>query len=162
MNLFQIEQQYLNLSNELLEVGGELTPELEQALEISQEQLNNKGIAYGFIIKKFETESDIIDAEIKRLQALKKSRENTVERLKERIKSAMELFDVDKIETPLMKLSFRKSEAIQIDDITLIPSMYKTLKVTEHPDKTLIKDSLKLGKEVKGASLVINNNLQIK
>ena len=162
MNLYQIEQQYIDLTNQLIECSGELTPELEESLQITQEQLQHKGIAYGYIIKKMETESDIIDAEIKRLQALKKSRENSVEKLKERIKSAMELFDVDKIETPLMKLSFRKSTSVEVEDVNSLPAIYKTIKITESADKKLIKESLELGKEINGAKLVTNNNLQIK
>jgi hypothetical protein len=67
-----------------------------------------------------------------------------------------------KIETPLIKLSFRKSESVEVDDINSLPAMYKTIKLTETPDKKLIKDSLKLGKEIPGCKLVENNNLQIK
>ena len=161
-SLFQIESDYLELSNQLIEADGELTPELEQALQITQDELESKGISYGYIIRKFETETDIIDAEIKRLQALKKAREKSSERLKERIKSAMELFDIQKIESPLLKLSFRKSESVEVEDINNLPAMYKTIKVTETADKRLIKSALETGKEIEGCRIVINNNLQIK
>jgi hypothetical protein len=161
-SLFQIEQEYQLLTDQLIESEGELTPELEQALDIAQTELQTKGVAYSYIIKKIDAECDIIDAEIKRLQSIKKARENASERLKTRIKQAMELFDMPKIETPLIKLSFRKSESVEVDDINSLPAMYKTIKLTETPDKKLIKDSLKLGKEIPGCRIVENNNLQIK
>ncbi|MFM7855051.1 MAG: siphovirus Gp157 family protein, partial [Flammeovirgaceae bacterium] len=120
----------------------------------------NKSIAYGHVIRRLDAECDIIDSEIKRLQSIKRSRESALERLKMRIKAAMETFGMDKVQTPTLKLSFRKSESVEVEDVNALPSMYKTLKVTESPDKTLIKESLKLGKEIPGARLVTNNNLQ--
>ena len=161
-SLYQIESQYLDLSNQLIESDGEITPDMEQALQIAQNELESKGISYGYIIRKFETEVDIIDAEIKRLQSLKKAREKSSERLKERIKSAMELFDIQKIETPLLKLSFRKSESVEVDDINSLPALYKAIKVTETADKKLIKQALETGKEIEGCRIIQNNNLQIK
>lgn len=162
MNLFKIEQQYIELADKLIELEGELTPEIEQALNITLAEFETKSIAYGHVIRKLDAECDIIDAEIKRLQSIKKARENASERLKTRIKQAMELFDMPKIETPLIKLSFRKSESVEVDDINSLPSMYKTIKLTETPDKNLIKYSLKVGKEIPGCRIVENNNLQIK
>lgn len=162
MNLFQIEQQYIELADKLIELEGELTPEIEQALNITLAEFETKSIAYGHVIRKLDAECDIIDAEIKRLQSIKRSRESALERLKMRIKDAMELFGMDKVQTPTLKLSFRKSESVEVEDVNALPSMYKTIKVTESPDKQLIKESLKLGKEIPGARLVTNNNLQIK
>jgi len=162
MNLFKIEQQYIDLTEQLIESEGELTPELEQALNITLTEFETKSIAYGHVIRKLDAECDIIDSEIKRLQSIKRSRESASERLKTRIKQAMELFDMPKIETPLIKLSFRKSESVEVEDINSLPAMYKTIKIVETPDKKLIKDSLKLGKEIPGCKLVENNNLQIK
>lgn len=162
MNLYQIEKQYFDLTEQLIELDGELTPELEQALDITLSEFETKSIAYAHVIRRLDAECDIIDSEIKRLQSIKRSRESALERLKMRIKTAMETFGMDKVQTPTLKLSFRKSESVEVEDVNALPSMYKTIKVTEAPDKTLIKESLKLGKEIPGARLVTNNNLQIK
>ena len=51
-SLFQIEQEYQLLTDQLIESEGELTPELEQALDIAQTELQTKGVAYSYIIKK--------------------------------------------------------------------------------------------------------------
>ena len=162
MNLYQIENEYLQLSEMLIDSEGELTPELIEALEINGNNLKNKAVNYGYVIKQMEGNVDLIDAEIKRLQAMKKSRVNAAERLKETIKTAMLMYDLNTIEIPTMKLSFRKSESIEIINEAQLSEDFTTTKVTTTPNKVAIKEALKNGVEVAGAVLVTNLNLQIK
>jgi hypothetical protein len=162
LTIYQIEQSYNQLAEELIDNGGELTPELSEALAITEEQLQNKSVAYSFVIKQIDSEVDIIDAEIKRLQAMKKTRENASERLKANIKHAMELFNIDEIKTPLVKINFRKSEAVEVDDVNQLPAPYKVVKVTEQADKMAIKEAIKNGADIIGCRIVANCNLQIK
>lgn len=160
--IYQIEQSYNQLAEELMENGGELTPELETALAITEEQLQNKSVAYSFVIKQMDADIDIIDAEIKRLQALKKQREKASEYLKERIKHAMDTFQIDEIKTPLVKINFRKSETVEVEDVNQLPAAFKVVKVTEQADKAAIKAALKDGVEVTGCRIETHRNLQIK
>jgi hypothetical protein len=158
MNLYNIKSEYINIAMQLTD--GELTPELEQALEITEQNLHDKAINYGYVIKTLESEIDIVDAEIKRLQELKKSRNNAVEKLKTNITEAMELFGVTEVKAPTFKLSFRKSESIECDEF--VDSNYCSIKTSIAPDKVAIKQAIKEGKDVVGARLVVKNNLQIK
>lgn len=158
MNLYNIKSEYINIAMQLTD--GELTPELEQALQITEQNLHDKAVNYGYVIKTIESEVDIIDAEIKRLQELKRSRSNAVEKLKSNITEAMELFGVTEVKAPTFKLSFRKSESIECDEF--VDSNYCTVKTSIAPDKVAIKQAIKEGKDVVGARLIIKNNLQIK
>lgn len=162
MNIFNIQNEYKLLVSELIENGGELTPELELSLQINKDQLQSKSENYAYIIKQIDAECDIIDNEIKRLQQAKKVRENTVDRLKSTLTTAMNTFEVTEIKTPLIKLNFRKSESVIVYDVNSLPQMFKTIKVTETPDKAKIKEVIKNGDTVVGAELVISQNLQIK
>lgn len=162
LTIYQIEQSYNQLAEELINNGGELTPELETALAITEEQLQNKSVAYSFVIKQMDADIDTIDAEIKRLQALKKQREKASQYLKERIKHAMELFSIEEIKTPLVKINFRKSESVEVDDVNQLPAAFKVVKVTEQADKAAIKAALKDGADIIGCSIVQHRNLQIK
>ena len=162
MNLYQLTTEYKHLESILIENEGELTPDLEQALQINQDQLQAKGISYGYVIKSIEAESDIIDAEIKRLTQLKNVRDNAVERLKTTLKQAMEMYGVLELKTPTLKISFRKSESVEIIDMDLLDKKYITKKTTEMANKTEIKEALKRGEVIEGAELRTNNNLQIK
>lgn len=162
MNIYNIQQEYISLINEIIENDGEINPSVETALQINQEQLQAKGIQYGYVIKSIESEIDIIDAEIKRLTQLKKVRENAVERLRMTLQGAMECFGVLELKTPTIKVDFRKSESVEITDFDALPKEYITVKTTEMPNKTEIKQAIKEGKVIAGAELRINNNLQIK
>ena len=162
MNIYNIQSEYQQLVNQLIENGGEITPELELALQINKDNFHSKSENYGYITKQFDGEMDIIDNEIKRLQQAKKSREKTIERLKATIELAMNTFDIDKIETPLIKISFRKSESIEVSDVNELPNEFKVIKLTESADKLKIKDALKSGMLIEGCSIKTNRNLQIK
>jgi len=159
--LYQIEQEYMILADEIISNEGELSPELEERLMINQEQLEKKGIGYGYIIKDIELEVDAIDDEIKRLTALKKSRINAVDRLKTSLSQAMQLFDISELKTPTLKINFRKSESVDVD-IAFLDKDYIKTTVTETADKVAIKEALKNGIKVTGAILKSNLNLQIK
>lgn len=161
-SLFSIGQEYVHLAEALIENGGECTPELEQALSINKQELETKGINYGFIIKQIEAEKSIIDAEIERLQNLKKQRNNAVDRLKNNLLSAMDLFGFEKIESPVLKISIRKSESVEIEDETLINKKFIVEKISKSTDKAAIKEAIKTGEIVAGARLQSNKNLQIK
>lgn len=162
MNIFNIQSEYQQLVNQLIENQGEITPELELALQINKDNFHSKSENYAYITKQFDGEIDIIDNEIKRLQQAKRSREKTIERLKATIELAMLTFDIDKIETPLIKISFRKSESVEVTDVNELPNEFKVIKLTETADKLKIKDALKSGMFIEGCSIKTNRNIQIK
>ena len=162
MNIYNIQSEYQQLVNQLIENGGEITPELELALQINKDNFHSKSENYAFITRQFDAEMDIIDNEIKRLQQAKKSREKTIQRLKDTIELAMLTFDIDKIETPLIKISFRKSESVEVENVNELPNEFKVIKLTESADKLKIKDALKSGMFIEGCSIKTNRNLQIK
>ena len=161
-NLYEIEKEYIMLADQIIDAGGEVTEELGLALSINQDELQAKGRGYGFVIKTLESDIDIIDAEIKRLQSFKSSRNKAIERLKGSLSDAMQLFDIDKIETPTLKISFRKSESVFIENPELLDKNYVTVVRTESPNKVAIKDAIKRGETVVGAVIVSNLNLQVK
>jgi len=160
MNLYEITQEAQYLAA-LLETE-ELTPELEAELLINQEQLQIKGINYAKVISNYQGESDQIDAEIKRLKAMKESRDKKVTWLTESLKKAMLISGIEKIESPLFKISLRRSEAVEVDIPESLPVDWQVKKVMITADKVAIKKAIKEGYAITGARLVENFNLQIK
>jgi seryl-tRNA synthetase len=160
MNLYEISREAMELAS-LLETE-ELTPELEQALIINQDQLQAKANNYAKVIVNIQSDADAIDGEIKRLKAMKESKERAITRLKEAVKNAMLVSSIEKIESPLFKLSIRKSEAVEVDMLEGLPSEFVNIKNVVTPDKIAIKEAIKRGEFVLGARLVDNFNLQIK
>jgi hypothetical protein len=160
MNLYQITQEAQYLAA-LLETE-ELTPELEAELLINQEQLQSKGINYAKVIANYQSEADQIDAEIKRLKAMKESRDKKVTWLTESLKKAMLVSGIEKIESPLFKISLRRSDAVEVEIPEALPVDWQVKKVTITADKVAIKKAIKEGYSITGARIVENFNLSIK
>ena len=160
MNLYEITREALELAS-LLETD-ELTPELEAALLINQDQLQAKAGNYAKVITNIQSDSDAIDAEIKRLKAMKDTKDRAVNRLKEALREAMMVSGIDKIESPLFKLSLRRSEAVEVDVVEALPNDFVTRKVVVTADKVSIKEAIKRGENITGARIIENFNLQIK
>lgn len=161
-SIYNIESQYLELAEAILDAGGEVTEEQEKALAINKEELQVKAVKYGYIIKDIEHDIDGIDAEIKRLSELKSVRSNLITRLKDTVHKAMIMYGIDEIQLQNLKINFRKSTYVSIYDETKIPDEYKTVKEVVSISKKDIGEALKKGFEVEGATLDHNLNLQIK
>lgn len=161
LKLYEIEKSYLDITQSIIDADGEINEFQELALQLTQENLETKSRGYGYIVRDLETDCDIIDKEIERLRKFKSARVKTIEKLSERLSEAMILFGVEKIESPTIKISFRKSESVEVDDV-LISEKYCKVKTTITPDKVLIKEELKKGTIILGATLKQNLNLQIK
>lgn len=163
-NLFEIEKEYRELAQQVIDAEGELSPELEEQLAINQQQLESKGRAYGYVIKERQYDNDIVDAEIARLTSIKKRNTRTIDKLKETLRNSMEVFGVEEIKSPTLKICFLKSKAVVFTDTDEIPAIYKSTKVveTESIDKKAIKEAIERGELVAGAELEIRNNVQVK
>lgn len=97
-----------------------------------------------------------------RIQSLVESKEKELKRMDNFINFLMQSFQKDKLETNLYKISYRKSESVEIINEEMIPQEFMKEKTTVAPDKTAIKEALKNWAEVPGATIKINSNLQIK
>lgn len=160
--LYSISLDLGAILGQLEDNGGEITPELEQALTITQEQFTEKAVDYGKAILNFEGMAAAAKAEKERIAGLQKFYENTAKRLKKSITDAMTAFDMPKVETPTLRLSLRKSTATEIDDLNAVPDRFKQTKVEVVAKKDEIKKAIQAGETVEGAHLVENTSLQIK
>ena len=160
-SLYKINAEYMELFGRIEMAEGVLTPELEEELIIKKSELEVKSIAYVEVIKQRESFNDRIDDEIKRLQAMKKSNDTLISRLKTNLLQAVSIFG--NYEAGFVKIGTRKSKQVVVDyDVNDLPKQYKTVKVTETADKVAIKKALESGETVYGCRLVENVNLQIK
>jgi hypothetical protein len=161
-SIYKIQNEFQLIIAEVINNEGEITPELETALTINKEQLQSKAVDYCYVIKQLDYDCEQIDNEIARLNKLKKVRSNLTDRLKNTVSSAMQLYEVEKIETPLIKLSFRNSESVEITNEQQLDACFMVTKTVTTPDKKAIKDAIKSGVFVEGATISYNKNLQIK
>lgn len=158
-SLYDINTSQRELMLEIENLEGEITPEMEQQLEITESQLQQKSVAYLEVIRKKESFTFLIDNEIKRLNALKKQNNNVITRLNENLLQAVKTFGVYEVGTN--KFGTRKSSQVIVEDINSLPEKYKTIKVTESADKIALKEALKNGEEIHGVYIQENFNLKI-
>ena len=164
--LWEITQEFLALASLIEEAGGEATDEVMEELAISRENFAHKAEGYARLILKWDSEVDAASAEIKRIQAIKKTKENAVGRLKETLKTALLIFGqedskgIKRFETPLIKLSTRKSTSIEITDEQALPQ--EAFVIKREVSKTAIKELLEAGATIEGASVKENISVVIK
>jgi len=165
-SLWQLTQEELSFISLMEENGGEVTDEILEDLAIRRDNFTHKAEAYTKFILKLESEAEQAAAEIKRIQALKKAKENTVTRLKEHLLAALMVFTeedakgIRRFETPLAKLSTRKSQSVEVLDETVLPSEFWVIK--KEVSKSTISQAIKDGAEVPGAQLKDNISLSIR
>jgi hypothetical protein len=159
-SLYNITAEAQSIASALEE--GEFTPEMQTALAINQNELQEKAINYGYAIKSMEDDVTAINEEIKRLQAIKTAKSNAIDRMKEAVSNAMQVYGIEKVTSPTLNLSFRKSEVVEVELVEALSNDFKIVKTTVTADKVAIKQAIKQGENITGARIVQKFNLQIK
>ena len=109
-------------------------------------------------IKNLKAEAEALKAEKDAFAARQKAAENKMENLKRYISGYLE---GTSFESAKVKVSFRKSESLEILEGAVIPDEYLKFKEPE-VNKTDLKKAIKEGLQLPGVSIVTNNNIQIK
>lgn len=157
MTLFEIDKAILDFEFEVDEETGELlnTADLDELQMARDEKIENVGLW----IKNLNAEAAAVKAEKDAMADRQKRLERKAESLKNYLAYAL---NGQKFSTPKVAMTFRKSESVNIIDEQLLPDDYLNITIVTKPDKKIIKDAIKAGKEVLGAELVTKQNLQIK
>lgn len=158
-SLYKITEEQRALNLLLEESGGEMTPELEQALTINEGNFLAKSESYVYAIKDYDAWEERIAAEIQRLTQMKRVATNAKNRLKQTLIVAMQQFGYDKVTYDLHSLSLRKTLAVNITDEAALPKEY--FKVELALDKKRLKDDLKQA-AIPGAELSEGYYIQIR
>ena len=153
MKLYEIDQAILNCID--LETGEIIdTEQLDKLTMERKAKLENVACW----IKELKVEAEALKAEKQRLAERQKVAENKMESLKNYLAYAL---DGQAFKTVRASVTFKKSQAVEIVDIYKLDENYLRYKEPE-ADKTAIKEVLKQGKTVAGATLVENTSVIIK
>lgn len=156
VTLYELTGQFLEIYN--LELDEETKLDTLDSIDWNSDY-ENKVENYIKVIKNIESDVEARKNEIKRLTELNKADEKKKDHLKETLSTSMSLTGHERVDTPLFKVSFRKSQAVEVDE-TVLPESYKV--ATWKPDKKRLKEDLKNGFEIIGAILVERKNLSIR
>lgn len=160
MRLHEIDFNLRALWDKIAEQDGELTEDDIKALDELEIAKNDKIEGYGVIIRELESEIDDCSNEIKRIKEIADRKKKCLERLKNGLQEFMLNNEIDKFESLKVRVSFRKSQALEIEDGAELPD--NLMRVKKEPDKTAIKDYILQGNVLKGVALVDRQNIQIK
>lgn len=166
MNLYQISREVEAKTEKLVELleNGE-TPsddELNQLLGL-QSDLNNKLIAYGYVIKNTEADINAIDEEIKRLTERKKRHSKLVSTLSNNMLTAMLSHGKTEIKDAVMPIKLKNNPpSVSVDcAIDKLPSEFIRTKTTIEADKTSLKEAIKKGLVIDGVRLESKQTIKI-
>ena len=154
--LYELTGQFLDIYN--LELDEETKLDTLDSIDWETEY-ETKVENYIKVMKNLEADVEARKNEIKRLTELNKADEKKKEHLKDTLSASMSLTGHERVDTLLFKVSFRKSQAVEVDEAVL-PEAYKI--ATWKADKKRLKEDLKNGLEIIGASLVERKNLSIR
>ena len=153
MKLYEIDQAILNCID--LETGEIIDTEQLDKLTMEREAKLENVACW---IKELKAEAEALKAEKMAFAKRQQVAENKMESLKKYLTYAL---DGQAFKTTRASVTFRKSQAVEIADIYKLDENYLRYKEPE-ADKTAIKEALKAGKEVAGATLVENVSVIIK
>jgi len=164
LTLFQIAAEYRHITDVLQDTGVD-EQTLADTLEGEAWPLELKAQNYGFVIRNIEANVAAMKDAEEQIAKRRKSAENRIQALKERLKTGLEIAGVQKLECPEFAISIKKNPAsVDIYEPGLIPSefMKQAAPPPPSPDKTAIKEAINSGKEVAGAKLVQGTRIEIK
>lgn len=158
MTLYEISQQIRNAIDFGYdpETGEILDDTALKELEMERDEKLENLILW---VKDIRAEEEAIQNEEKALKARREANHRKGDSISQYIQN---MLGGQKFSTARCAVSYRKTTAVNILDVNLIPAEYRRVKVTEEPDKTAIKNAIKAGNTIPGASLEERQSMSIK
>lgn len=161
MKLWEISK--LMNTDRLFKVSDDASVDTETGEVFDKEYLENlpmeqeeKSRNVGLVIKNMSNDIDLIDKEIKRLTAMKKSTQSKIESLKSYI-----LTYGCPVKDVAVTIRFSKGrESVEVEKGVDLPESFR--KYTWTPNKTAIGEALKEGQEIAGCRLVRKPSVSVK
>ena len=150
MKLYELINDYQEIieSEEFNEeVKGEILTTITEELQKKEGNLLH-------VSRNFKVEIETIDNEIKRLQAMKKSKQNAFDIYKGYVSDCLKKLGMEKVKNTFGTIYFTHTKSVQIDDSVDLSKLGEDYaKVTYTPNKTALKKALENGEVIDGISL---------
>ena len=162
LTLYNITNKFAELMD--MAENGELTE--EQYNELGEQltlELQQKGSGIIGYTQNEEAFIEAVDFQIKRLQDLKKARQNKLEKFKQYVKENMDRLGITKMDTELGTLSIAKNPmSVEIENEEEIPKEFKQEITTVKVDKTAIKNHFKETGEVVSGVIIVSDKTSLR
>lgn len=164
LTLYQIAAEYRAITDILMDSECD-EQTLKDTLEGEAWALELKAQNYAFVIRNMEANAAAIKQAEQQMADRRKALEKRTEWLKDRLKGAMELAGVQKIDCPHFSISIAKNPpSVDLYEPGLVPPEFLKAQTPPPPalDKAAIKEAIQEGREVPGAALKRGTSLRIK
>ena len=161
LSLYEINEKILNFRYEIDEETGEILniDELDKLNMAFDEKIENLCL----YAKSLRAEASAIKDEEKNLKERREAKERKADNIEDYISRNLQ---GKKFETARVKVSWRKSESVEILNEDAVPDSFLDIQVVRKPMKAEIKKRLKeaeaKGEEIPWAKLNVNNNMSLK
>lgn len=115
-----------------------------------------------FMVRKRAAEIDWMKDEEQRIRSRRQSMESRLIQFKEYLRDVMMRNGLQKLKGNKASVFLRNSEAVDIESASALPEKYVNIKIDYQPDKAKIKEAIKDGISVPGASLTTRTTAVIR
>lgn len=160
--LYMLAGEYKQAAEQLANL--DLPPEVvRDTLEGLSGDLEQKALNVAMLVRSLEADAAAVKQWAKDAADRAKAIEARADSMRDYLANNLAACGIEKIEGPGVRITWRKSSAVVVDEPRLIPDEF--MRTPEPPppapDKKAIGDAIKAGKEVPGAHIEQRRNLQI-
>jgi Siphovirus Gp157 len=160
--LYVLAQEHRALAERLADLDIDAQT-LADTLEGEAGAFEQKAVAVAMVSRNFDATAQAIKEAEAAMAARRKAIENRAASLRSYLLNCMQATGIKKIDCPHFTLAVRDNPpAVDVFDAAQLPAEYMRQPEPPSPDKTAIKEALKMGKEVPGARLTQGQRLEIK
>lgn len=161
VTLPEILAEWQAIERDISLAGGELTPEIEQRLAITEQALREKTDGYVFIEERLEMNEEFFKRKADAFSAIAKRFKQARDRLRGNVKALMLQNGLTEIKGKNYRYVLKRTNpALIIEDEKALPDECLVTTVETKPNKDMIKGLLKDGQTVPGAKLQESYSLQ--
>jgi hypothetical protein len=162
LRLYDLPDAIRDVELQIIEDGGELTPEVEARLEALEEAFDRKAEYIALLAREARAESVAVKEEEDRLSSRRKAAQNRERRLKDYLLASMTRLGVEKIEGQRAKVRVQASPPSfkWMGEDDAIPEAYRV--VTVRPNVALVKEEYREGGTVPdGFTVEIGHHVRV-
>lgn len=152
-DLISIVMEMNAVTQQIIESGGELSPQLEEFFASVSKDLAQKTDSYAFVMDRLDAEEKFWAEKAEQFGRVAKSVGNARERMKQAIKTAMHVMETDEVKGNDFRFKLSRSTPKLVIDQNLLPAHYFMIVNSRVVDKEMIARELEAGHEIAGAKM---------
>ena len=162
INLWHLQEKFQAVKWALQVSGGEITPEVTEAMEAMQVERDEKLVACACLFKNLAVEADAFKEQIANMKARATALEWQSDQIAIIVRKLLPTNE--KFQEGTHKLSYSVSSAVVVTDEACVPPEFLRTKTVTEIDKKAITAALKAdpSASIQGAEMEVRYNLQVK